>query len=230
MNLLSTSMLTLTGAALLSTSGPLFTPTSLKTPLATTYAPKLALATTEHKDPEVAPADTTKYVIVQPGDYLEKIATENNTTALRLFYANTEITNPDIIYPDQKLKVPTPDETLVEREVPMSQQIATPTASQSSQAALPQRVSAPVTAANYSNGGTVWDQLAACESGGNWAINTGNGFYGGLQFTLGSWAAVGGSGYPNMASREEQIARGEALLARQGWGAWPACSAKLGLR
>jgi hypothetical protein len=87
---------------------------------------------------------------------------------------------------------------------------------------------APV-AANFSSGSTVWDRLAQCESGGNWAINTGNGFYGGLQFTLSSWSAVGGSGYPNMASRDEQISRAQILQARQGWGAWPACSAKLGL-
>lgn len=77
---------------------------------------------------------------------------------------------------------------------------------------------------------TVWDQLAQCESGGNWAIDTGNGFYGGVQFTLQSWRAVGGSGYPNEASREEQIERAERLLAIQGWGAWPGCARKLGLR
>jgi len=76
----------------------------------------------------------------------------------------------------------------------------------------------------------VWDRLAQCESGGNWAINTGNGFYGGLQFTLESWRWVGGTGYPHEASRETQIAMAERLLARQGWGAWPACSRKLGLQ
>jgi hypothetical protein len=87
----------------------------------------------------------------------------------------------------------------------------------------------PTTPAS-SAGGTVWDQLAQCESGGDWSIATGNGFFGGLQFTLSSWQAVGGQGMPNHASREEQIARGQALQAIQGWGAWPACSAKLGLR
>jgi hypothetical protein len=81
-----------------------------------------------------------------------------------------------------------------------------------------------------SGGNSVWDQLAQCESGGNWAIATGNGFYGGLQFTIQSWQAVGGSGMPNQASREEQISRGQALQAIQGWGAWPGCAAKLGLR
>jgi transglycosylase-like protein len=77
---------------------------------------------------------------------------------------------------------------------------------------------------------TVWDRLAKCESGGNWSINTGNGYYGGLQFSLSSWRAVGGSGYPHEHSREQQIARGKRLRARQGWGAWPSCSNKLGLR
>lgn len=74
-----------------------------------------------------------------------------------------------------------------------------------------------------------WEKLAQCESGGNWSINTGNGFYGGLQFTQQSWNGVGMSGSPQNASREAQIEAGERLLAIQGWGAWPACSAKLGL-
>ena len=77
---------------------------------------------------------------------------------------------------------------------------------------------------------SVWDSLAECESGGDWAINTGNGYYGGLQFSLTSWKAVGGQGYPHQASRAEQISRAESLKAIQGWGAWPGCSRKLGLR
>ena len=78
--------------------------------------------------------------------------------------------------------------------------------------------------------GSVWDKLAQCESGGNWSINTGNGYYGGLQFSLSTWRAYGGSGMPNEASREEQIAIAKKLQADAGWGAWPACSSKLGLR
>jgi hypothetical protein len=78
--------------------------------------------------------------------------------------------------------------------------------------------------------GSVWDRLAACESGGNWAANTGNGYYGGLQFSVRSWAWVGGTGLPHEHSRATQIAMGERLLARQGWGAWPSCSRKLRLR
>jgi hypothetical protein len=76
----------------------------------------------------------------------------------------------------------------------------------------------------------VWDDLAACESGGDWSIATGNGYYGGLQFSLSSWQAVGGTGYPHEHSRAEQINRAELLLDQQGWGAWPSCSRQLGLR
>lgn len=74
-----------------------------------------------------------------------------------------------------------------------------------------------------------WDRLAECESNGNWSIDTGNGFYGGLQFQQSSWEAVGGSGNPAHASKAEQIDRAEQLRQIQGWGAWPACSAALGL-
>ena len=76
----------------------------------------------------------------------------------------------------------------------------------------------------------MWDRLAECESGGNWSISTGNGYYGGLQFSQGSWQAAGGSGNPANASLEEQIRVAENLRSQQGWGAWPACSSKLGLR
>jgi nucleoid-associated protein YgaU len=77
--------------------------------------------------------------------------------------------------------------------------------------------------------GSTWDALAQCESGGNWAINTGNGFSGGLQFTPQTWAGFGGTGAPENASRAQQIAVAEKVQATQGWGAWPACAAKLGL-
>lgn len=75
-----------------------------------------------------------------------------------------------------------------------------------------------------------WDRLAQCESSGNWHIDTGNGFYGGLQFTLRSWRAVGGTGYPHEHSRETQIRMGIRLWEIQGWGAWPSCSRQLGYR
>ncbi|WP_456285171.1 transglycosylase family protein [Microbacterium sp. JZ101] len=83
------------------------------------------------------------------------------------------------------------------------------------------------TAANAADGAT-WDALAQCESGGNWAIDTGNGYYGGLQFSMETWQANGGTGNPAAASREEQIRVAENVLATQGWGAWPTCSAQIG--
>ncbi len=83
---------------------------------------------------------------------------------------------------------------------------------------------------DFAGGSTVWDALARCESGGNWAINTGNGYYGGLQFNLGTWRAYGGTGYPHQASRETQIAVATRLRdATGGYGSWPGCAAALGL-
>jgi len=81
----------------------------------------------------------------------------------------------------------------------------------------------------------VWDALASCESGQNWSIDTGNGYYGGLQFDHRSWHWAGGdrhSDYPHQATKAQQIEIAERLLDIHpaGWGAWPACSAQLGLR
>jgi hypothetical protein len=86
-------------------------------------------------------------------------------------------------------------------------------------------------AVSYS-GNDVWADLAQCESGGNWAINTGNGYYGGLQFSLGTWNGYGGAEfaeYPHQATPEEQIIVAERLRAARGYQPWPACRAKLGL-
>lgn len=89
-------------------------------------------------------------------------------------------------------------------------------------------LAAPATAAPDSD----WDRLAQCESGGNWAINTGNGYYGGLQFSQSTWQAYGGTQFApraDLATREQQIYVAEKTLAGQGWGAWPSCSSRLGL-
>ncbi|MEV6978969.1 transglycosylase family protein, partial [Kitasatospora sp. NPDC093806] len=98
-------------------------------------------------------------------------------------------------------------------------------------AALP--VAGLVTATSASAAPTsAWDSVAQCESGGNWSISTGNGFYGGLQFTPSTWRAYGGTAYApqaHQASRAEQITVAEKVLASQGPGAWPVCSAKAGL-
>ncbi|MDX3386860.1 transglycosylase family protein [Streptomyces niveiscabiei] len=77
----------------------------------------------------------------------------------------------------------------------------------------------------------VWDRIAKCESGGNWHINTGNGYYGGLQFSASTWRAYGGTAYAStadQASREQQIAVASKVQRGQGWGAWPVCSSRAG--
>ncbi|WFR72015.1 transglycosylase family protein [Prescottella defluvii] len=81
--------------------------------------------------------------------------------------------------------------------------------------------------------GATWDALAQCEATGNWAINTGNGFYGGVQFDQNTWERQGGLKYApraDLATREEQIAIASRTQQTQGWGAWPACTSKLGMR
>ncbi|WP_406058929.1 transglycosylase family protein [Streptomyces sp. NBC_01077] len=93
-------------------------------------------------------------------------------------------------------------------------------------------VAAPLMTAGTASAATVseWDRVAQCESGGDWSINTGNGFYGGLQFTPSTWAAFGGTAYaPNahQATKAQQIAIGEKVLAGQGKGAWPSCGVGL---
>ena len=76
----------------------------------------------------------------------------------------------------------------------------------------------------------MFEQLAECESNGNWQANTGNGYYGGLQFLPSTWESVGGTGLPHQASKDEQIYRGDVLQRRSGWGQWPACTSMLGWR
>ena len=75
-----------------------------------------------------------------------------------------------------------------------------------------------------------WDKIAACESGGKWNTATGNGYYGGLQFSARTWKAFGGKGMAHNASKSQQIAVAERVLAAQGWKAWPACSKRAGYR
>lgn len=175
-------------------------------------------------------------VVVQPGDSLSKIAKAHGTKWPRLFYANKSIKNPDVIYAGDTIRVPGSDEKLAKRPIPnntsqpvSSQQVVHQQPAPVAPVSVPAPTYQPQTVTSAPSGG-VWDRVAQCESGGNWSINTGNGYYGGLQFSLSSWRGVGGAGYPHQASKAEQIARAEQLLARQGWGAWPACSAKLGLR
>lgn len=181
---------------------------------------------------------------VQPGESLSEIVGEDWNYVCVLNVASGSISSRDcnVVRPGEQLRT---DVTQEERDAmdrwfaafpppPTPEPEPEPVAAVSSPSpapASPPPAPAPVAApAPVSSGNSVWDALAQCESGGNWAINTGNGYYGGLQFSLSSWAAAGGSGMPHHASRAEQIRVAENLLAMQGWGAWPACSSRLGLR
>ncbi|MGH7241370.1 MAG: LysM peptidoglycan-binding domain-containing protein, partial [Candidatus Saccharimonadales bacterium] len=119
----------------------------------------------------------TQVVTVQPGDYLYKIAGDTNTSVQRIYDANTSIDNPDLIFPGQQLTIPDEKAVIAHRGMPaasaVAQEVQTEAAGSTSSYAAPS--DAPAVAS-----GSVWDQIAACESGGNWAINTGNGYYGGL--------------------------------------------------
>jgi LysM repeat protein len=174
---------------------------------------------------EVSAAPAPVMATVQMGDTLTSLASNHGTTSQRLFDANPAVEHPDLIHAGQQLRVPDAVEQLAARAMPAPAPVTQVQETAVAAAPAPAVSTAPAVA-----DGSVWDRLAQCESGGNWAINTGNGFYGGLQFTLSSWQAVGGTGMPHEASREEQILRGEKLQAIQGWGAWPACTSKLGIR
>jgi hypothetical protein len=94
---------------------------------------------------------------------------------------------------------------------------------------FPLILAAPAQAASLDQ----WDRLAQCESSGNWRANTGNGYYGGLQFSQRTWTAFGGKSYAstaNRATRSQQIAIAEKVLRVQGWKAWPTCSRRIGAR
>ena len=173
---------------------------------------------------------------VQPGDSLSAIAAHAYSNAAdwpAVWWANRhQVSNPNVIAAGQRLRLPA------------SGQVPTWMA-RAAQAAIPARPLAPApavsvsqedppaaapvsTAAPASSGGANWSAIAACESGGNWSANTGNGFYGGLQFSEQTWLGYGGGQYAssaNLATAAQQIAVAERVLAGQGIGAWPVCGA-----
>ena len=159
---------------------------------------------------------------VQAGDSLASIANDfgirGSAGWRRLFDANRKIDDPDLIEPGTRLRIPARRASLKRRTLP-------------SQPRVPVRASrgAPAVSSTSAAPAGVWISLAACESGGDWSANSGNGYYGGLQFSLSTWQSHGGSGMPHEASAGEQIAVAQRVLASQGWSAWPGCSAELGL-
>ena len=192
---------------------------------------KIVAAQSDHK---------RKKVVVKQGDTLSKIAKKAKLSSWRpVWDLNKKIKHPNLIYPGQKLLLPAKGEKVKHRPLPAL--AVTRVVSSERSAAPATRSVAPATSGSSRRStatrsaaapasGSVWDRLAQCESGGNWGISTGNGYSGGLQFAQGTWAANGGSGSAHNASRAEQIRVAERVRASQGWGAWPACSAKLGLR
>ena len=92
-----------------------------------------------------------------------------------------------------------------------------------------QTISPEPTITTDPNTDEIWEKIAECESHKNWSIDTGNGYFGGLQFSQGAWESVGGTGLPSLATREEQISRAKQLQQKRGWSVWGQCSKRLGL-
>jgi len=162
-------------------------------------------------------------VEVQEGDTLSTIANQHGTSWEAVHQANAhKISDPNLIFPGQVLSLSGSAESPQEASDPPAD-TSTPETSQE-----------PAAPASGSSG-VPWDSLAECESNQTWDIDTGNGFYGGLQFEKRSWDWAGGQQYaewPHHATREQQIAVAERLLEIHpaGIGAWPACADSLGLR
>jgi LysM repeat protein len=178
-----------------------------------------------------AGAQESSSYVVKPGDTLSRIAPDNWAEVA----AGNGIENPDLIFVGQvidlSLTAPAVSASSDSSGDSSSDDSSVSSDSSSDDSSSDSSSSESAAPAPSSSGGSgVWDQLADCESGGNWSANTGNGYSGGLQFSQGTWEANGGSGSPANASREEQIRVAENVQASQGWGAWPACSSELGLR
>ena len=168
---------------------------------------------------------------VRPGDTLSQIAAHEYGRAAdwpAVWWANRhQVPNPGLISVGQRLRLPGKPRV----RAWLARAAQAEAASTAAAPAAGGQTSAPVTAAGpvpASSSGVNWAAIAACESGGNWGANTGNGFYGGLQFTQGTWNAYGGGQYAssaNQATPSQQMAVANRVLAGQGIGAWPVCGA-----
>jgi hypothetical protein len=162
-----------------------------------------------------------KMVAVQGGDSLSTIAEAQALPSWRpLWDANPGVEHPDLIYPGQQLVVPegpTPERPLPANVVVQPMAVVQPAQSRQPRGAV--RSAAP---ANYAQGaGGILAKIRQKESGGNYATNTGNGYYGAYQFNLQTWRGVGGSGLPSDASPAEQDMRAQMLYERRGCNPWP---------
>jgi hypothetical protein len=192
-----------------------------KTAIAVTISLHPAAAHQAHQ----APAHYT----VKAGDTLSSIARHEYGSAHAwpaLWWVNRhKVHNPQMIRVGQRLALSSwhPRKAWLDRAA----LAATPAPARAA-SSVPAVASTGTWSAPAPSGGVNWSAIAACESGGNWSTSTGNGFYGGLQFTEGTWLANGGGQYApsaNLATPAEQIAVAERVLASQGIGAWPVCGA-----
>lgn len=191
----------------------------------------MAVTISLHPGTHHVPASYT----VQQGDSLSAIAAHTYGKAAdwpAVWWDNRhQVANPNLITAGQRLRLPASGQ--VPAWMARAAQAAIPAPPPAPAAvSVPQAsppAAAPVsTAAPASSGGANWSAIAACESGGNWSANTGNGFYGGLQFTEQTWLGYGGGQYAssaNQATKAQQVAVAERVLAGQGIGAWPTCGA-----
>ena len=189
-----------------------------------------------HQGAHHVPASYT----VKQGDTLSAIAAHaygRSADWPAVWWANRrQVANPNLIVAGQKLRLPASGKVpawmarAAQAAIPAPPPVATGSVPQANRpAAAPVSTAASSGgAAAASSGGTNWSAIAACESGGNWSANTGNGFYGGLQFTQQTWLGYGGGQYApsaNQATEAQQIAVAQRVLAGQGIGAWPVCGA-----
>jgi LysM repeat protein len=192
---------------------------------------KALVAVTISVHPAAAHHSSHAQYKVRTGDTLSEIARHEYGRASdwpAVWWANRhQVPNPGLITAGQRLRLPTHHKVKV--WLTRAAQAATPAPASASTTSAPTSGSSAVSpSALPAAGGANWAAIAACESGGNWSANTGNGFYGGLQFTQGTWDAYGGGQYAssaNLASESQQIAVAERVLAGQGIGAWPVCGA-----
>jgi LysM repeat protein len=198
---------------------------------------KVVMAVTISLQP-VAHQDPAGYT-VRAGDSLSAIAAYAYGSAAdwpAVWWANRhQVANPNVLVAGQRLQLPASGQVpaWMARAALAAASGTAPVAPVSAPQADPAPAvpAAPVPVAASvpaSSGGVNWSAIAACESGGDWSADTGNGFYGGLQFTEQTWLAYGGGQYAssaNLASEAQQIAVAEQVLAGQGIGAWPVCGA-----
>ena len=191
---------------------------------------KALMVVTISLHPAAAHHDASSYR-VRAGDTLSQIAAHEYGRAAdwpAIWWANRrQVPDPGLISVGQRLRLPGKPRVRawLARAAQAEAAPAAVAPAASGQASAPVTATAPVPA---SASGVNWSAIAACESGGNWGASTGNGFYGGLQFTQGTWDAYGGGQYASSASQAtpaQQIAVANRVLAGQGIGAWPVCGA-----